>query len=796
MKTLFDSFKRSHWLAVKGGCHYGIQVLSLGQDPEMKSFVDECMSSLGAAGLPWSESRTTVGFLMLHALRMKGFLSTFLGFSHMLKTWWLVVRAEAMDQVVGATAVRSQRYCSKLEKSIQYMVLTGRNQFPCDFHVFLPFLCWPIAQDWCGFQQDPPAPRILILLRKSFPGSPMVNHWGGFGFPLCIHSNPGAHFTYLGWTFMGWARILKLFRISSLLREAVPMQRCQFSSLAGESSALVTRHARRQTLAILSPMWWDMPWRRMKSCHVTLCSLYLIKWTRDLDPKAELILAGSLLARMGEVDFWETGERYTEIPQWSSADRWECLCESRGLLSFNAFSRLKLSKFMLCARCQRPLYSKLSSLCNPCAAAQTLEVELAEPWENEKLRVIAGDIAVSAVRQVRALRLYRPPLAPEATSKAAPARPPLERRPGAARERSRSRGREAARKKEVEEQRKPRAEREGTSDKAPQQSRSETRPERVPQEENRKVPYSPSPDSYYSTSSAGESKKVTLAEPEVAEKRHKEDLVGSRGTEERPEKAKRRESGAGPIPAVAEAGSAEDKKRSKEEYLAYVNSDKGSVKLEENPESRSAERPRGNLLKVFPDEPEKRGDGKRKRKKHQWFLDLQPRLLTQVIVFGASTRLLTQSDGACWRLPQEMSWWFASQSLLQTPTMCMGLLWSFKEFSWAMEVFWWRWRALEPAQEKSPLDYRRTGHIHCCASTLDCNASDDIIFHTRVVEMQPGDAMEVPYVGNTGKRLLKQVRAQVMAEEQEELLPEEEAEQEEEAEEEPAPVDRDAETTP
>ena len=273
-------------------------------------------------------------------------------------------------------------------------------------------------------------------------------------------------------------------------------------------------------------------------------------------------------------------------------------------------------RFMLCARCQRPLYSKLSSLCNPCAAARTLEVELAEPWENEKLRVIAGDIAVSAVRQVRALRLYRAPLAPEATSKAAPARPPLERRPGAARERSRSRGREVV-KKEVEEQRKQKVEREGTSEKGPQHSRGETRPEKLPQEENRRVPYSPSPESYYSTSSAGENKKVTLAEAEVAEKKHKEESVSNRGTEERSEKSKRRESGAGPIPAVTEAGSAEDKKRSKEEYLAYVNADKGSVKLEENPESRSAERPRGNLLKVFQDEPEKRGDGKRKRKKHQ-----------------------------------------------------------------------------------------------------------------------------------------------------------------------------------
>ena len=94
---------------------------------------------------------------------------------------------------------------------------------------------------------------------------------------------------------------------------------------------------------------------------------------------------------------------------------------------------------MLCARCRRPLYSKLSDLCNPCAAARTLEEEVAAPWEDEKLRVIAGDIAVSAVRQVRALRLHRPSKAPEVTSKSAPVRPPLARNPGPQRrERSRS----------------------------------------------------------------------------------------------------------------------------------------------------------------------------------------------------------------------------------------------------------------------------------------------------------------------------------------------------------------------
>ena len=56
----------------------------------------------------------------------------------------------------------------------------------------------------------------------------------------------------------------------------------------------------------------------------------------------------------------------------------------------------------------------------------------------------------------------------------------------------------------------------------------------------------------------------------------------------------------------------------------------------------------------------------------------------------------------------------------------------------------------------SQLFNRRVGHIHCCASLLDCHATEDVAFHTRVVELQHGDQLEAPYVNSNGRKLLKQ----------------------------------------
>ena len=296
-------------------------------------------------------------------------------------------------------------------------------------------------------------------------------------------------------------------------------------------------------------------------------------------------------------------------------------------------SRLKSSCVfcMRCARCERPLYSRLSDLCNPCAAAKTLEVELAEKWPEEKLRVIAGDIAVSAVRQVRALRLHRPSGTPETTSKAAASRPPLERRPERKRSRSRPAGKESLRREASasgERRREARKQASKTTEAVPEapevSSKAEARTSPA-------KPYSPSPEtySYYSNpevkteNQEGETK--TEERRELEEKgrrtpvRDSERSTGTRAHSPR-EKRTEKDKSAAPVirgiqAAKTEAGTEEDKKRSKEEYLAQLHSSSTKVRLEENPRTKASERPRGNLLQIFDETKEKQADVKRRRKR-------------------------------------------------------------------------------------------------------------------------------------------------------------------------------------
>ena len=81
---------------------------------------------------------------------------------------------------------------------------------------------------------------------------------------------------------------------------------------------------------------------------------------------------------------------------------------------------------MFCSKCRRALFSKRSPLCIACAAAATLGEEFQGEWGNETLRFLAGDVAVSAARHVRALRVASN-RSPGATAKSAAARPPLVR---------------------------------------------------------------------------------------------------------------------------------------------------------------------------------------------------------------------------------------------------------------------------------------------------------------------------------------------------------------------------------
>ena len=61
---------------------------------------------------------------------------------------------------------------------------------------------------------------------------------------------------------------------------------------------------------------------------------------------------------------------------------------------------------MFCAACGRPYNYKRSQFCTACAAGHTVLTELGEEWPSESLRRLGEDVAVSAARHIRALRLY------------------------------------------------------------------------------------------------------------------------------------------------------------------------------------------------------------------------------------------------------------------------------------------------------------------------------------------------------------------------------------------------------
>ena len=66
----------------------------------------------------------------------------------------------------------------------------------------------------------------------------------------------------------------------------------------------------------------------------------------------------------------------------------------------------RLAQLMFCAACGRPYNYKRSQFCTACAAGHTVLTELGEEWPSESLRRLGEDIAVSAARHIRALRLY------------------------------------------------------------------------------------------------------------------------------------------------------------------------------------------------------------------------------------------------------------------------------------------------------------------------------------------------------------------------------------------------------
>ena len=61
---------------------------------------------------------------------------------------------------------------------------------------------------------------------------------------------------------------------------------------------------------------------------------------------------------------------------------------------------------MQCRVCCATLYNSRSELCLACSSVATIQQEFLEGWRNTRLRNIGADIALSAARSIRALRIY------------------------------------------------------------------------------------------------------------------------------------------------------------------------------------------------------------------------------------------------------------------------------------------------------------------------------------------------------------------------------------------------------
>ena len=271
---------------------------------------------------------------------------------------------------------------------------------------------------------------------------------------------------------------------------------------------------------------------------------------------------------------------------------------------------------MFCRECRGTLYDRRSDLCLACGAIETLKEEFKEPWNNGRLRDISADIVVSALRSVRALRICGK--SPALTPAAAAERKPLERR-------RTSKGKEAEKptcSTKVEEESKGRS------------RRGSPLPEERVNRGGRAQGSVPDPDlkeeahsySYTTESSDFEVKDLTGKEPVNKEPESSKGATPkskakspSRGKEKatkvhshrgEEKNSKRRQS---PIAAKVEIGSEEDKRKSKEAYLA---AQKTQITLREGPKEKRKPAISQNLLEIVGDREIKPDEGsKRKRRK-------------------------------------------------------------------------------------------------------------------------------------------------------------------------------------
>ena len=272
---------------------------------------------------------------------------------------------------------------------------------------------------------------------------------------------------------------------------------------------------------------------------------------------------------------------------------------------------------MNCEKCRRTLYSNRSPLCIPCAAAATLEAEFKAPWGDETLRYLAGDIAVSAARHVRGLRVSSNKVQPGATAKSAASRPtssrkrtrtPRRRSPGRDRRDTKVRGRSPRRSGQC--RRDPEPRREGL----PAEVKAGGEP---PRERRRTI----SPSSYTSSAAAEAKRRQEESREARVERRSPqpkaEDREYRRRSRDRGKSVNERPN---VNPQVIDFQDPAFQAKIKAEYLQGLEDQKKSarISLEEGPGGKDKQLLPPNLLKVPGPSQEREKESKSKRRQQRW----------------------------------------------------------------------------------------------------------------------------------------------------------------------------------
>ena len=243
---------------------------------------------------------------------------------------------------------------------------------------------------------------------------------------------------------------------------------------------------------------------------------------------------------------------------------------------------------MQCRVCCAKLYNQRSDLCLACSSVATIQQEFIESWGNSRLRNIGADIALSAARSIRALRIYGKaedplhPITPKVEEKAEEKRgegkAPLPRKRQSRSERTTKEEKEVGSQRPEEKRRRgdSRGRRQEAHRETPAQSSTSRRPS---------PPRGPS-EASYSTSSEDLEVKDLTGRGQQADSTRRHEGATPKSAPEAPKE---------PIEASVPAGSEADKDRSKKAYLEAL---KHQVVLREGPKQKKTDILPDALLQV------------------------------------------------------------------------------------------------------------------------------------------------------------------------------------------------------